>query len=41
MEELIEKIENVKTNLDKTEQVKKIKRLNFYLQIQLSKQVYR
>ena len=28
MEELIEKIENVKTNLDKTEQVKKIKRLN-------------
>ena len=28
MEELIEKIENVKTNLDKTEQVKNIKRLN-------------
>ena len=28
MEELIEKIDNVKTNLDKTEQVKKIKRLN-------------
>ena len=28
MEELIEKRENVKTNLDKTEQVKKIKRLN-------------
>ena len=28
MEDLIEKIDNVKTNLDKTEQVKKIKRLN-------------
>ena len=28
MEELIEKIENVKTNLDKSEQVKKIKKLN-------------
>jgi len=28
MEELIEKIENVKTNLEKSEQVKNIKRLN-------------